>query len=164
MNLRITLLNLAFMMCLASMTKAQTSTSGSSYGLPKGKDFDRFSIGISVGPNAFQGDIQKKKGNEDRITNFPINLSYGLAFNYQASHSIGLRLRGMMGQFTGEDYYSVDVNGRIDGMPGFNSKNLIDPNNLTLNKFKGQYIEGSLDMVYTFGNISYLKRNKKFRQ
>lgn len=149
------------MMQIASLAQAQTTTTGSSYGLPKGKDFDRFSLGITIGPNVYQGDIQKKEGNHDKLTNFPINLSYGLAFNYQITHSIGARLRGMMGQFSGQDVFNVDMTGKVEGMSGFNSKDLISPNPV-LNKFKSQYFEGSLDMVYTFGNISYLKRNKKF--
>lgn len=161
MKLNITLFSAALLMSFASFAQTQPSTSGSNYGLPKGKDFDRFSIGISVGPNIFQGDILKKSGAEDKIGDYPLNLSYGLGVNFQITHSIGTRLRGMMGQFNGEEYFHTDKMGRVDGMPGFNGGNLISPDPVS-NKFKSSYIEGSLDMVYTFGNISHLKRNKKF--
>ncbi len=161
MKLRFTLFAAALMMGLTSIAQTQTGSSGSSYGLPKGKDFDRFGLGITIGPNVFQGDILKDKESNDNISNYALNLSYGLAFNYQVTHSIGLRLRGMMGQFSGENTFGTDQAGRIDGMEGFDKNNLIAPVPV-LNKLESQYIEGALDMVYTFGNISYLKRNKKF--
>lgn len=161
MKQKITLFTAALLMSLPSLAQTQPTTSGSSYGLPKGKDFDRFSIGITVGPNIFQGDILKKDGS-DKLSNYALNLSYGLGLSYQVTHSIATRLRGMMGQFAGEDQFGTDVNGLISGMPGFNGNNLINGGLPTTNKFKSQYIEGTLDLVYTFGNISYLKRNKKF--
>jgi len=162
MKFKITLFSAAFMIVFAAHAQTPTATtSGSSYGLPKGKDFDRFRIGITAGTNIFQGDILKKSGENDNLSSYAFNLSYGLAFNYQVTHSIGARLRGMMGQFTGEEKFNTDNSGKISGMTGFNPNNLVSPVPV-LNKFKSQYIEGTLDMVYTFGNISHLKRNKKF--
>jgi OOP family OmpA-OmpF porin len=163
MKFKISLFTAAFMICLSVHAQTPTATTGSSYGLPKGKDYDRFRIGITVGANIFQGDILKKKGDadQDNLSNYALNLSYGIAFNYQVTHTIGLRLRGMMGQFAGEQFFRTDVNGRVDGMQGFDQTRLLDPDPL-LNKFQSTYFDGTFDMIYTFGNISHLKRNKKF--
>jgi len=140
---------------------AQSSTQSTTYGLPKPNDYDRWSVGVCVGLTHLQGDLLNGDGNNNRfLEQAEAHLGYGLGVHRQLSHSIGLRLRGYMSKFTGRD---VDyfVPGKLNEQPAsFNGQT-----GYTLKvaqKFETPLREGTLDMTYNFGNISFLNRNKNF--
>jgi OOP family OmpA-OmpF porin len=129
------LLNFVF-----GIVSAQEST----YGLPKAKNFDRWSAGISAGPAIFQGDILKDSYNNNAWTKIPFNPAYGAHVNFQITHSVGIKLRGMLGKLSGEHSEQAQSNSPID------------------TEFETPLSEVTLNAVYTLGNISFLKRNKRF--
>ncbi len=138
---------------------AQTPATTNNYGLPKPNEFDRWSVGISFGASHLLGDLLKGDQNNSRfIKDAKLNPSYGLQVHYQVSHSIGLRVRGMASKFSGNDRDYLDT---ISFLPiqfpgsGGGAKQYDE-------SFKSPLMEGSLEMTYNFGNISFLNRNKNF--
>lgn len=144
------LLVTAFMMAAGQWATAQQSSG--SYGLPKKKDFDKWSIGISGGLNWFQGDLNEKTGNNNSILQNIKDPALGLKIGYQLSHSTQLNVRG---------YYT-----NLSGQKNKTTFRYPDPVNsapVTRDiKFKSPILQGSFNINYTLGNISFLQRNKKF--
>lgn len=152
MKLKLTLLALSFIVLTnlaeAQTTSTTTTTTSSNYGLPKKKDFDRFSAGISFGPNYFQADIQQNSSNNNSISeDLPFNGMFGAQLNYQLTHTMGLRVGGMVGKLTAQN--KMDV-------PG------IKPQYERDYSYVSDIIEGTLEATFTLGNVSFLQRNKKF--
>lgn len=116
----------------------------STYGLPKAKNFDRWSAGVSVGPAIFQGDILEDSYNNNAWTKIPFNPAFGAQVNFQVTHSVGIQARGMLGRLSGEHTEQGQSNSPID------------------TEFETPLAEATLNAIYTLGNISFLKRNKKF--
>jgi outer membrane protein OmpA-like peptidoglycan-associated protein len=151
MKLKITILSICLFM-IGNMTMAQTSTpestgsaASSNYGLPKLKDFDRFSAGISFGVNYFQADIEKNSKNNNSILHLPNDLMYGANINYQLTHTVGIRLGGMLGKLTAENHEFI---------PQLDTAQYV--------YYSTNVTEGTLEAVFTIGNVSFLQRNKKF--
>ena len=84
---------------LTQLSMGQGSGTVTKYGLPKGKEFDRFSIGLYGGMCLFQGDVREKNTAQNSTENFTTQPCYGLQFNYQATHSIGILLKAGMAKF-----------------------------------------------------------------
>jgi outer membrane protein OmpA-like peptidoglycan-associated protein len=133
-----------------------STESSSAYGLPKTSDFDRWSAGLHVGASYLFSDLLKGSGgNNNRYLNQGMFLpTYGLSIQYQISHSIGIRGRGMLTRFEGYDdepLRTFDDNGEPTG-----------PSKKWPVKYSTPINEGTLEFVYNFGNISFLNRNKNF--
>lgn len=122
-----------------------TSSSSSRYGLPNRNDFDKWSIGVHVGPNYFQGDIQKNSENNNSLKELPFDLMYGAHVAYQFTHTSAIRAGATFGKFSGESEEAIR-----SGMKEY------------LYTYESPVKEYFIDFVFTSGNISYLKRNKKF--
>ncbi|MBK7970016.1 MAG: OmpA family protein [Bacteroidetes bacterium] len=135
---------LLFTCCFLFLGSSLFAQSSGKYGLPKPKDYDRWSVGISFGQTLFLGDVLKDSKNNNAFKDLPFTPNFGLQLTHQLSHSVGLRLSGSYGMF--------------EGGP---SREKIGPTSYTVN-FESPVMEGALEGVYTFGNISHLKRNKKF--
>ncbi len=118
----------------------------SKYGLPSPKDYDKWSIGLSFGQTMFFGDVLKNSKNNEAYKKLPFSPNYGLQVTRQLSHSVGLRASGSYATFqAGPSREQYENN-----LPS------------AIVNFESPVIEGALEGVYTFGNISHLKRNKKF--
>lgn len=141
------------------MAQTSSSTTGKKYGLPKGNEYDRFSAGITVGMNHLNSDLLKGNQDESRVfKNNEWNPAFGVQLGYQVSHSIGLRVRGMVSQFYAEDRELLDT---VTFLP------ILFNNNSNKGKIFDDYMETpmsevALEMTYNFGNISFLNRNKNF--
>ena len=151
---------LAFCLFITGTTIAQTTTGG---GLPNKKDFDRMSIGLKLGVTHLNGDLLSGPQNNSRMLDeLNFNLGYGLMFNYQLTHSIGLRASGMLSKFEAYDKEYL-YNSKGTWLP-FNSANPNSPTSFGLfsDKYESNMYEAALEMTYNFGNISFLNRNKNF--
>lgn len=149
------LLVIISLLTVLNLNAQQTTT----YGLPKGNTYDRWSVGVSVGVSHLLGDILGGDSTKNRILEQgEFQPSFGAQVHYQVSHSIGIRARGMMSKFTGRDVDYVDT---LTGDPVFFYSNGAR-GKLTAEKFESPLVEGSLEMTYNFGNISFLNRNKNF--
>jgi outer membrane protein OmpA-like peptidoglycan-associated protein len=97
------------------------------------------------------------QNNSRVLDNTRISPSFGAQVHYQISHSIGLRARGIYTIFKGEDddyLDSIDFEPIL--YPGQGGGKIYNQT------FESPAIEGSLEMTYNFGNISFLDRNKNF--
>ena len=151
---------LAFCLFITGTTFAQTTTGG---GLPNKKDFDRMSIGLKLGVTHLNGDLLSGPQNNSRMLDeLNFNLGYGLMFNYQLTHSIGLRASGMLSKFESYDKEYL-YNSKGTWLP-FNAANPNAPTTFGLfpDKYESNMYEAALEMTYNFGNISFLNRNKNF--
>jgi len=151
---------LAFCLFISATSFAQTSTGG---GLPNKKDFDRMSIGLKLGMTHLNGDLLNGPQNNSRMLDeMNLNLGYGLMFNYQLTHSIGLRASGMLSKFESYDKEYL-YNSKGTWLP-FNAANPNVPATFGLftDKYESNMYEAALEMTYNFGNISFLNRNKNF--
>ncbi len=118
----------------------------SKYGLPSPKDYDKWSVGISFGQTLFLGDVLKDSKNNNAFKSLPFAPNFGLQVSRQLSHSVGLRASGSYATFKAGP-----------------SKEKYDSKLPVANvNYESPVYEGALEGVYTFGNISHLKRNKKF--
>ena len=147
MKLKITLL----LLCSFALTIPGWAQDGSQYGLPKAKDFNTWSVGVRAGLNIYQGDIGIDNGDFFENTD---DFTYGLQVTKRVSHTIGIRARGMMGTFSGKkdvtDFRTMTAPPAVPiTVPG-------------TAEFESDMIEGSLNIVYNFGNISFLNRSKRF--
>jgi outer membrane protein OmpA-like peptidoglycan-associated protein len=137
------------------VAKAQESESGEKYGLPSPKDYDRWSIGLSFGQTVFFSDIRNDDESQSAFKGMEFAPNFGLNLTYNASHSVGIRLSGSYAQLKAGP-----------SAVRFNTKDLgLTSNDGTIKpkvKFEGSTMDIALEGVYTFGNISHLKRNKKF--
>lgn len=164
MKLKITILsicllvfgNLTMAQTSSGTTETTTSSSSSSYGLPKKGDFDHWSIGLTGGANWFQGDLQSNSINNSGITDnikFPV---LGLKIGYQLSHSVQVNLRGhytkLQGKMEGDD----DIEIRLPDAGAGHQYTLYNAS------FESPVMQGSLNLNYTLGNISFVQRNKRF--
>lgn len=159
MKIRDLLLTVLALSTFSASLNAQdnTSGSGSNYSLPKPKDFDRWSVGISLGGSYLFGDLLKGSQNNDRfIDNGVFSPAFGLQVHHQVSHSIGIRARGMITSFKGNDNEFLDSSYNSIVFGGSSG------NRLWAVKFETPVTEGALEMTYNFGNISFLNRNKNF--
>jgi OOP family OmpA-OmpF porin len=156
MKIRHLLITLLF--SLSSQMFAQTTNT--SYGLPKNKDYDRWSAGITLGVSHLLGDLLKGGQNNDRfLENAELNPAFGLQGHYQITHSIGLRGRGIISKFTANDDDYLDS---VTYLPIIYGGSGNGNGKLYKEKFESNLLEGSLEMTYNFGNISFLDRNKNF--
>ncbi|HMT29109.1 MAG TPA: OmpA family protein [Bacteroidia bacterium] len=126
--------------------QAPSAQSTSKYGLPSPKDYDKWSIGLSFGQTMFFGDVLKDSKNNEAYKKLPFSPNFGLQVTRQLSHSVGLRASGSYATFQ-----AGPSNEKYDSkLPA------------AVVNYESPVIEGALEGVYTFGNISHLKRNKKF--
>ena len=136
---------------------AQEAQKAKSYGLPTGKEFDRWSVGVTLGLSHLLGDmLSGDEGNNRIMEQGNFNPAFGLQVHHQISHSIGLRARGIFTEFSGFDKDYLDNNDN----PVLFTTNA--DTILTAQKFSTTVSEGALEMTYNFGNISFLNRNKNF--
>ncbi len=145
----------------AQQSSSQTTTT---YGLPKPKDYDRWSVGVALGLTHLEGDLLNGSPNNNRLLEqAEVNFGYGLQVHRQLSHSIGLRVRGYISKFTGRDHDFLDTLGNIYD-PGVNPPSTTSSSKYkdTPERYQSPLMEGILDMTYNFGNISFLDRNKNF--
>ena len=135
------------------------SSTSSTYSLPKGKDFDRLSVGLTFGVSHLLGDLLRGNQNNGRFLEQGIlKPAVGLQLHYQITHSIGLRARGLVSSFSGNDNEYLDTNYQSVQFPGSGGPGTKE----WAVKFETPLTEGSLEMTYNFGNISFLNRNKNF--
>lgn len=143
-----TLLVSAFLISATQFAFAQESAR---YGLPKNKDFDKWSAGLTVGLNWFQGDLNEKTGNNNSILNNIQDPVFGLKVGYQISHSVQVNVRGNYTNLSGKKNKTT-----------FRVPNAVTSPQITRNiKFKSPIYQASLNLNYTIGNISFLQRNKR---
>lgn len=121
--------------------------SSGKYGLPSPKDYDKWSVGLSFGQTFFFGDVLKDPDkNNNAFKDMPFSPQFGLQVSRQMSHSVAIRLGGAYATLqAGPNNEVVNTKLRMIGAD-----------------FNSRAIEGTLETVYTLGNISHLKRNKKF--
>jgi hypothetical protein len=135
-------------------------TTNTNYGLPKTKDYDRWSAGITLGVSHLLGDLLEGGQNNDRfLENATLNPAIGLQGHYQITHSIGLRGRGVISKFSAND---VDFLDSVTFLPILYGGAGNGKGKLFKEKYESNLLEGSLEMTYNFGNISFLNRNKNF--
>ena len=128
-----------------------------SYGLPHGKEFDRWSVGVTFGVSHLLSDLLGDDTGKNRVTNQgEFQPCFGAQVHRQLTHSIGLRLRGMSTKFTGHDIDYLDAKGQPLFLPSTNDTTK------TAERYSTPMYEGALEMTYNFGNISFLNRNKRF--
>ncbi len=150
--MKIKILLLTASVFLAGQT-VSAQESSSSYGLPKKKDFDKWSAGVSLGVNWFQGDLNDKTGNNNSILDNIKNPVFGLKVGYQLTHSVQLNVRANYTKFSGSKQNEV-IN-LPDPVKG--------PIRMTTDlEFESPVLQGSFNINYTIGNISFLQRNKRF--
>ena len=146
MKLKITLL----LVCSFALMIPSWAQDGSQYGLPKAKDFNTWSVGARAGLNIFQGDIGPE---DDDFLNGTDDFTYGLQVTKRISHTLGIRGRGMLGTFSGTE----------KGEPLNTTDAMGNPIRVATNTdFEADMWEGTLNLVYNFGNISFLNRSKRF--
>jgi OOP family OmpA-OmpF porin len=132
-------------MLIVAWQSAFSQSQSTRYGLPSRKEFDKWSVGIHTGPNYFQADIQRNTVNNNSLKDLPFNPMYGIHLAYQFTHTTALRIGGTMGKFTAENEESIKPKTKK-----------------YLYRYEGPIREAFLDFVFTSGNISFLKRNKRF--
>src|ERR1041384_334422 len=130
-------------------TSSSSTTSTSNYGLPKKQDFDQWSVGLNGGVNWFQGDLQD---NSAKFGDYLKNPVIGLKIGYQMTHSFQFNLRGYYTRLAGhEDDVAMRLPDPVDG-------DRVDVHGAS---FKTNVIQGTINMNYTIGNISFVQRNKR---
>lgn len=135
------------------------STSSSNYGLPKLKDYDRWSVGATVGVSHLLGDLLKGSQNNNRfLEQGLLKPAFGVQVHHQITHSIGGRARFMISSFGGNDVEYLDTNYQSVQFPGSGGPGTKE----WAVKYNSPMYEGTLEMTYNFGNISFLNRNKNF--
>lgn len=151
--------NLLIVILLATAVSASAQESGSNYGLPKKKDYDRWSAGITVGVSHCLSDLLKGSQNNSRfLEQGVVKPAIGLQVHHQVTHSIGVRARGMFSSFTGSDVEYLDPNFQSVQFPGSGGPGTKE----WAVQYESPMYEGTLEMTYNFGNISFLNRNKNF--
>ncbi len=144
-----TLLITSFLLAGSQLLFAQES---SNYSLPNKKDFDKWSVGLTGGLNWFQGDLNDHTKDNNSILKNIHDPVFGLKVGYQLSHSVQLNVRGNYTTLSGQkDKTTFSYPNPVTG-----------PNRVTRNiKFKSTVLQGSFNINYTIGNISFLQRNKR---
>ncbi|MEO8150889.1 MAG: OmpA family protein [Bacteroidia bacterium] len=136
------LLMLLALFCIHASVLSQTAYK---YGLPKGKDFDRWSVGILGGTSYFQNDLKVKGDATNSTNNAELHPLFGAHIGYQVSHSIGLSIQGLWGDFDENPGKLIYLEKIIDSVAYVN--------------FKSPLADYTLNMTFSFGNISFIKRN-----
>lgn len=144
-----TLLSVLAFVFASNIIMAQGS---GTYGLPKKKDFDRLSLGLGVGVNWFQGDVQSGSETNSGIFENIKNPVFGLKVGYQISHSVQLNVRGSYTNFSGEKNTKLRYPNAITG----------PEDTVGFVEFETPIMQATFNLNYTFGNISFLQRNKRF--
>ncbi len=143
----------------AGSSSSSTTSASTTYGLPKPKEFDRWSVGGTVGVSYLMGDLLRGKQNNSRfLESAEVKPAFGLQVHYQVTHSIGIKARYLISSFSGRDDDYLDSITKLPitiGGIGNNSK-------LYKEVYDSPLSEGTLEMTYNFGNISFLNRNKNF--
>ncbi len=129
----------------------QENTGSGKYGLPTSKAYDTWSVGISFGNTFFFGDVKDTTNEDKAISGFDFVPGFGLQVNKQLTHSVGLRLSGMYGTLKSGPSFEK-INNEVTG----------GDLNLDGTEISSPVIDVAFEGVYTFGNISHLKRNKRF--
>lgn len=144
-----TLLITSFLLAGSQLLFAQES---SNYSLPNKKDFDKWSVGLTGGLNWFQGDLNDHTKDNNSILKNIHDPVFGLKVGYQLTHSVQLNVRGNYTTLSGQkDKTTFSYPNPVTG-----------PNRVTRNiKFKSTVLQGSFNINYTIGNISFLQRNKR---
>ncbi len=130
------------------------------YGLPKAKEYDRVSAGVTFGFSHLLCDLLKGKQNNNRfLEQAEMKPAFGAQVHYQITHSIGLRARGMVSKFSAHDADYLDT---LTLQPvAFGTSNHLSKTPIN-EVMDSKMFESSLEMTYNFGNISFLDRNKNF--
>ena len=133
--------------CFLFLGESLMAQDSGKYGLPSRKDYDRWSIGLNFGQTFLFGDVlDDPDKNNNALKSMPFAPSFGLHVTNQLSHSVALRLSGAYGQFkAGPNRERIDSDFAM-----FDAE------------YDSPMIETALEGIYTFGNISHLKRNKRF--
>jgi outer membrane protein OmpA-like peptidoglycan-associated protein len=119
----------------------------------------RWSLGLQLSPTALHGDADDTK----------IGLAYGAHVKYSVSQTFGIKLNGNIGTLTGgraaqnisrngETQYNQNINGGVNVNDLGNQAPSQDPYEFT-NNFR----EVNINMVYTLGNISFLRPLRKLQ-
>lgn len=143
--------NLLFVFTLVACSNMTFAQGSGTYGLPKKKDFDRLSVGLGIGVNWFQGDVQSGSENNSGILENIKNPVFGVKVGYQFTHAVQANIRGHFTKFTGEKNDRLRFSNPIYGR---DTSGFVE--------FESKIIQGTLNLNYTFGNISFLQRNKRF--
>jgi outer membrane protein OmpA-like peptidoglycan-associated protein len=125
------------------------------YGLPSPKHYDRWSVGLSFGQTVFFSDIRNDEESQSAFKGMEFAPNFGLNLTYNVSHSVGLRFSGSYAQLKSGPS-AVRFSTKDLGLT--TKEGTIKP----VVKFEGSTVDLAFEGVYTFGNISHLKRNKKF--
>lgn len=119
----------------------------------------RWSLGVQFGPTMLHGDADDTK----------LGMSAGAHVKYSVSQTFGIKINGNIGTLkggreapnvsrNGENQYNQDVVGGI---------NVRDPGNqapsLDAYEFINNYKEINVNMIYTLGNISFLRPLRKMQ-
>jgi OmpA-OmpF porin, OOP family len=151
-------LPLVLLVCFGGQLFAQSGNTN--YGLPKTKEYDRLSAGVTVGVSHLLGDLLKGKQNNNRfLEQAEMKPAFGAQVHYQLTHSIGLRARGIVSKFGARDADYLDtLTNQPVSIGGSNHSSTYPISEVMESKM----FESSLEMTYNFGNISFLDRNKNF--
>jgi OOP family OmpA-OmpF porin len=145
------ILSLLILGALTTSASGQENTGSGKYGLPTAKAYDTWSVGISFGNTFFFGDVKDTTNEDKAISGFDFVPGFGIQVNKQLTHSVGLRLSGMYGTLkSGPSFEKID-DVQTGGTLRLNNAEVESP-----------VIDLALEGVYTFGNISHLKRDKRF--
>ena len=110
-----------------------------------GKWFNRLSVGLNAG--VLKSSVMV--GGSNDYTNNKLNFGYGLNVKYQLTHSLAIQA----------DFIRGKLSGNQDKEQGTDSLNTDKP----INSFKTDMnIAGSLNGIYTFGNINWLNLKNWF--
>lgn len=142
-NGKLTVQIVAILLLINQLATAQDP----SYSLPNPKKFDRFSFSILGGMSVLHSDIKHSKDAGSSLSQMVFNPAYGFQFGYQLTYTIGLRMRGFVTEFKDTPIDSVFIK-------EFKDRYLLS--------YNSPVRQGSLSLVYNFGNITYLKRNQSF--
>jgi outer membrane protein OmpA-like peptidoglycan-associated protein len=131
-------------------------------------------LGIQISPTAFQGDADDtkslvwgedwKKNNKKRL----LGIAYGGHLKYSVSQSFALKLNANFGTLTGgRANQNISRNGRTQYNQKDKPVNVNDPGNQAPSEddyiFVNHFKEVNICMVYTLGNISFLRPLRKFQ-
>ncbi len=125
-------------------TNAAFSQTVYKYGLPKGKQFDRWSVGLIGGVMMLQSDIRDQGESANSAGNVKQNIVFGGHVNYQLTHSISFTAKAVFGEFNDDSDGPVYIK-------KYDTSAYLDYN-CPMSEF-------SVLMGYSFGNISFIKRN-----
>lgn len=130
--------------CALLIAQSAFSQTVYKYGLPKGKDFDRWSVGVLGGISVLQSDLREKGDAANSTNNLDYQGLFGAHVGYQLSHSLGFNVQGVWGNFKEKTNSAVYVK---------------EADTAVYLDFNSPMQEYSFNMLFSFGNISFIKRN-----